>query len=164
MRRVRAPAYSLHKVGLSLLWQIAGLKKGKVFRKAFSKSLICCSSQQGVSGCHIKTPCKCKLSNLTLNREGERVSGSQYNGLWTYLMTGREGTLSLRCSLVVSLKVELRLWGWSVSGKIGSWLILKFDLPICVQILVSQSWRHSSFGWLSKFNYLIVDLVNKIIN
>lgn len=42
-------------------------------------------------------------------------------------MIGYEGTLSLRCSPVVSLKVELRLYGWIISGKIGSWLILKFD-------------------------------------
>ena len=86
---------------------------------------------------------------------------SPENGLATYLMMGREGALSLRCSPVVSLNVELRLWVVVVSGKIDSWFILKFDLMCKLQFF--EMIRHSSFGWLTKFNYLIVDLVNQII-
>ena len=59
------------------------------------------------------------------------VFESPENGLATYLMMGREGALSLRCSPVVSLNVELRLWVVIVSGKIDSWFILKFDFT-CV--------------------------------
>ena len=85
------------------------------------------------------------------------------SGLDTYLMMGREGALSLRCSPVVSLKVELRLCCVVDSGKIGSWFILKFEIYLCTLQFVEID-RHSSFGWLTKFNYLIVDLVNQIIN
>ena len=76
--------------------------------------------------------CPAALGNLTLIlvRQIVRVLESPENGLATYLMIGREGALSLRCSPVVSLKVELRLWVVIVSGKIGSWFILKFDLCV----------------------------------
>ena len=63
------------------------------------------------------------------------VFESPENGLATYLMMGREGALSLRCSPVVSLNVELRLWVVIVSGKIDSWFILKFDLYVYTAIL-----------------------------
>ena len=81
------------------------------------------TSHQDVGGCPIRTPCICSLSNLTLNKEGELVSEHRNIGLCTYLMLGRVGTFSLRCSPVVSLKVELRLFCSTVSGKICSLLI-----------------------------------------